>query len=75
MEERCQAFLLLLANLRAQEGVSAFQEKQFEGLLHYHIPSFTKLDKMQQPGNLSICTLQKLVKKYSSIKIVFEFPL
>jgi hypothetical protein len=34
MEDRCHAFLLLLVNLWAQEGVSAFQQKQFEQLLY-----------------------------------------
>jgi hypothetical protein len=39
MEAGCQAFLLLLVNLWAQERVSAFQQKQFEILLHF-LPSF-----------------------------------
>jgi hypothetical protein len=33
MEDRCHAFLLLFFNLRAQEGVSAFWQKQFEYLV------------------------------------------
>jgi hypothetical protein len=36
MEDKCHAFLLLLDTSWAQEGVIAFQQKQFEHLLQYY---------------------------------------
>jgi hypothetical protein len=39
MEARGYAFLLFLVNSWVQEGVSAFQQKQFERLLCLHVSS------------------------------------